>query len=79
MKSAGWDLVRYLKDRLKNLCYLKIDGSFIKDIVTNSFHESVVIGITNTAHNIGLKVVAEFVETEKTQKKIEELGIDYSQ
>lgn len=59
--------------------YIKIDGSFIKQIDTdlNSFH--IAKTIADFSKNIGAKVIAEYVHSESVYKKVLELGIDYSQ
>lgn len=41
-KSSGWGRTEELKKRLKNLHYLKIDGSFIRDIDINGEHYAIV-------------------------------------
>lgn len=58
---------------------LKIDGSFIKEIYQNDTKEKIVTAIVSFAKSLGIKTVAEFVENEEIYKKVDELGIDYSQ
>ncbi len=58
---------------------LKIDGKYIRDLVTNPRDYIIAKTITEFAHSLGIKVVAEFVEDAEIQAKVEELGIDYSQ
>ncbi len=43
---------------------LKLDGSFVKDIVCNPDHLAIANTIVTMAHQLGLKIVAEMVETE---------------
>ncbi|RXK01178.1 hypothetical protein CRU98_01640 [Arcobacter sp. CECT 8986] len=59
--------------------FLKIDGSLIKNIITNPFSQNLVESIVLFAKKQNIKVIAEFVENEQIYKKVKELGIDYSQ
>ena len=58
---------------------IKIDGKYIRDLVDNPRDYAIAKAITDFAHSLGVGVVAEFVEDEAIQTKVEELGIDYSQ
>jgi EAL domain-containing protein (putative c-di-GMP-specific phosphodiesterase class I) len=58
---------------------IKIDGSLIKDILTNSFSQSMVKSIVTFAKEQNLKTVAEFVENEEIYNMLKTLGVDYSQ
>ncbi len=58
---------------------LKIDGSLIRDIDTNSYSQSVVKSIVTFAKEQNLETIAEFIENEAIFSKVKELGIDYSQ
>ena len=57
----------------------KIDGSLIKNILTDKKSEMIVQTMVVFAKKAGMRVVAEFVENEEVYKKISELGIDCSQ
>ncbi|RVU84842.1 EAL domain-containing protein [Leucothrix sargassi] len=59
--------------------YLKIDGSFIRDICTNEIDEIVVQSITSAAKAMKILTVAEYVNTPEVLAKIKELGVDYAQ
>ncbi|MCF6309631.1 MAG: bifunctional diguanylate cyclase/phosphodiesterase [Sulfurimonas sp.] len=59
--------------------YLKIDGSFIKNILTDEKSLIIVEAIVLICKRSDIKVIAEFVHCKEVQEKIEELGIDYSQ
>ena len=59
--------------------YLKIDGAFIKNIVTDRNSQIIVNAIIYLCKESNIKIIAEFVHNEEVQKKVAELGIDYSQ
>jgi diguanylate cyclase (GGDEF)-like protein len=59
--------------------YLKIDGAFIKNIVTDKNSQVIVNAIVYLCKHSNIKIIAEFVHNEAVQKKVLELGIDYSQ
>jgi len=59
--------------------YIKIDGSFIKELTKSSSHQLVVKSIVDFAKKSGIKTIAEHVESEEVYKIVKELGIDYSQ
>lgn len=62
-----------------NADYIKIDGSLIKDILTNKNTEEIVITLIHFAKRQGFKTIAEFVSSKEIFEKVKELGIDYAQ
>ncbi|MEM7504167.1 MAG: EAL domain-containing protein [Pseudomonadota bacterium] len=75
--GAGLSSFAYLKNFQVDT--LKIDGSFIRDIIENRISESMVAAITQVAKVMELETVAEFVESKETKKLIKKLGVDYAQ
>jgi len=59
--------------------YVKIDGTFIKDIDTNRNDYAMTRSINDLAHFLGQKTIAESVENVAIIKKLEEIGVDYLQ
>ena len=59
--------------------FIKIDGSFIKNIDTNNKSYEIAKALTVFGHSIGAELVAEFVHSKAIQEIIELIGIDYSQ
>ncbi|MEB5887477.1 EAL domain-containing protein [Enterobacter roggenkampii] len=68
-------------ERLRNLNIdlLKIDGSFIKNILVNDFDRSAVKSFCEIAKIKNAKVVAEFVENGEVMEFLMSLGIDFFQ
>ncbi|EHN8904190.1 sensor domain-containing phosphodiesterase [Enterobacter asburiae] len=58
---------------------LKIDGSFIRNIVNNSLDYQIVASICHLARMKKMLVVAEYVESEEIRSAVHALGIDYVQ
>ena len=58
---------------------VKIDGSFVRDMLTNPRSEATVRGIIELARGHGLETVAEYVETEAVAAALRKLGVDYAQ
>ncbi|HEX5757305.1 MAG TPA: EAL domain-containing protein [Arenimonas sp.] len=75
--GAGFCSFAYL-DSL-DVDYFKIDGSFVRKIESSPLSLSIVRAITDIAHNIGKRTVAEFVETDSIRARLTELGVDYAQ
>jgi EAL domain-containing protein (putative c-di-GMP-specific phosphodiesterase class I) len=58
---------------------IKIDGSFISNIIDNPIDFATVKSICDIAKSAGQEIVAEFVENENIVEVLIELGIDYGQ
>lgn len=66
---------------LKNLPvdYIKIDGSFIRNIETDPVSYSIVRAVTDIGHQLGLQVVAEWVADDRARDLLRGLSVDYAQ
>ena len=59
--------------------YVKIDKSFIDDIVHDQKHCDIVEAIVTMTHRLGMKVIAEGIETEAQANLVRKLGCEYAQ
>jgi diguanylate cyclase (GGDEF)-like protein/PAS domain S-box-containing protein len=59
--------------------FLKIDGSFIRDIAVNPVHRAMVEAIHKVGQVIGVKTIAEFVEDAATLDVVNNIGINFAQ
>ena len=75
--GTGFSSFYYLKTM--SFDYIKIDGAFIQRIETNKEDKIFVKALSEVAHALGKKTIAEFVETEATINILKELHIDYAQ
>lgn len=75
--GTGLSSFAYLKNF--NVDTLKIDGGFVRDITSNRISESMVAAITQVAKVMGLKTIAEYVETKATEECVRKLGVDFAQ
>lgn len=66
---------------LKNLPvdYLKIDGSFVHDMIDDSIDHAMVEAINQVGHIMGIGTIAECAESEEVVNMLRELGVDYAQ
>ena len=71
---ASFGYLRQLK-----VDYLKIDGSFVKDMRHDATDRAMVEAIHNIGHVMGLKTIAEWVEDEETRELLRTIGVDYAQ
>ncbi|MGZ8135843.1 MAG: putative bifunctional diguanylate cyclase/phosphodiesterase [Methylococcaceae bacterium] len=75
--GTGYSSLAYL--RKMPLSEIKIDRSFVMDI-TKSENDSVIVNATiNLAHNLGLQVTAEGVESQEVMTKLKDYGCDVAQ
>jgi diguanylate cyclase (GGDEF)-like protein/PAS domain S-box-containing protein len=75
--GTGYSSLAYLK-RLP-VQEIKIDKSFVHDMTTNENDAVIVRSTIDLGHNLGLKVVAEGVETEEVWGRLVDLGCDLAQ
>ncbi len=75
--GTGYSSLAYLKTL--PVSELKIDRSFVQEMMQGESDAKIVHLIANLSHNLGLTVVAEGVEDEATWNKIAELGCDVVQ
>jgi len=75
--GSGLSSFGYLKQLPVDV--MKIDGQFIKDIDKSDVAKEMVRAMHHVARAMGLKTVAEFVETEEVVKALASIGVDYAQ
>ena len=66
---------------LKNLSvdFLKIDGAFVRDMVSSPVQRALVESIHQIGQVMGIRTIAESVENRQTLDVLREIGVDYVQ
>ena len=59
--------------------YLKIDGTFVKEMHINKIDHAMVRSIHSVAEAMSIKTVAEFVENEEILSELKSIGVHYGQ
>ena len=75
--GAGLSSFNYLKNLPVN--YLKIDGSFIRNIDTDSMDQAMVKSMIELGKTLGVATVAEYVTSEDIALCLTKMGVDYLQ
>ena len=75
--GAGASSFGYLKNLKVDL--LKIDGSFIRDVLDDPLDAAAVRCFVDVARVLGVKTVAEFVDQPAVLQYVRDLGVDYAQ
>jgi diguanylate cyclase (GGDEF)-like protein/PAS domain S-box-containing protein len=75
--GTGYSSLAYLKQF--DIDYLKIDKSFVKNLAPNSQDKVLCEAIIVMAHTLGIKVIAEGIETAQQHQLLKDMGCDFAQ
>lgn len=75
--GIGLSSLSYL--RMLPVDYLKIDGSFVRNLDKDTYNVAMVQAIRALAHSLGKKTIAEYVENDRVLKILHELEVDCGQ
>lgn len=75
--GTGFSSFAYLKHLPVDL--IKIDGTFVRDILDDPVDQAMVRSINHIAHSLGKKTVAEFVENAEILALLQDIGVDLVQ
>lgn len=75
--GSGYTSFHQLKDLAVDI--VKIDGSFIRDLLTDKVSQNFVKSVVNICQEKNIKVVCEFVENEEVCRYLSNLGVHYMQ
>jgi diguanylate cyclase (GGDEF)-like protein/PAS domain S-box-containing protein len=75
--GSGLSTFDYLKKL--DVDFVKLDGSLIRDVATSRVSQAMVHAVNYVAHVMGMKSIAEFVETDAILQTLRNLSVDYAQ
>jgi len=75
--GAGYTSFNYLKEIPAD--FIKIDGSFVKDINLNPANYAITRTIVDLTHELGMRSIAEWAETHDTVASLIDLRVDFAQ
>jgi diguanylate cyclase (GGDEF)-like protein/PAS domain S-box-containing protein len=75
--GTGMSSFVYLKEL--EVQYLKIAGPFVRNMATSTLDEAIVRNFAAFARQMGLRTIAEWVETDRAVKLLREMKVDYAQ
>ena len=75
--GSGFSSYSYLKNLPVD--QVKIDGSFVKDILVDPIDMAMVNSIKDVAKAMGMETVAEFVESTEIMVELGKMGVDFAQ
>jgi len=75
--GAGMSSFGYLKHLPVD--FIKIDGSFVKDVAKDPVAVAMVRAINDVGHVMGKKTIGEFVDGETVLRTLRDIGVDFAQ
>ncbi|HLF98317.1 MAG TPA: EAL domain-containing protein [Methylococcaceae bacterium] len=75
--GSGYNSFHYLREL--RFEYVKVDGAFVRNILNSQVDYALVENLCRLCKDLGIKTVAEFVESEALWQAIRNMGIDYAQ
>jgi diguanylate cyclase (GGDEF)-like protein len=75
--GSGYNSFHYLREL--HFEFVKLDGDFVRNILTSKIDYSLVNNLSRMCSDLGMLMVAEFVESQEILNALKEMGVHYAQ
>ncbi len=79
LDDFGSGLISFMHLKHLPVDFLKIDGSFVRDMAKDPVDAAMVEAINRIGHVMGIRTIAEAVENQATLERLRDLGVNYAQ
>ncbi len=75
--GSGYNSFHYLREL--RFDFVKLDGAFVRNILNSKIDYALVKNLSRLCQDLGILMVAEFIESEEIMNEIRSMGIEYAQ
>jgi diguanylate cyclase (GGDEF)-like protein len=75
--GSGYNSFHYLREL--HFEFVKLDGDFVRNILASKIDYALVRNLSNLCSDLGMLMVAEFVESQEIMDALKEMGVNYAQ
>jgi diguanylate cyclase (GGDEF)-like protein len=75
--GSGYNSFHYLREL--HFEFVKLDGAFVRNIMSSKIDHSLVSNLSRLCQDLGILMVAEFVESREIMEALQSMGVDYAQ
>ena len=75
--GSGYNSFHYLREL--RFDFVKLDGTFVRNILNSKIDYALVKNLSCLCQDLGILMVAEFIESKEIMEAIQSMGIDYAQ
>lgn len=75
--GSGYNSFHYLREL--QFDFVKMDGEFVRNILLSKIDSSLVRNLSRLCQDLGIRIVAEYVESKEILQALQDMGVDYAQ
>jgi diguanylate cyclase (GGDEF)-like protein len=75
--GSGYNSFHYLREL--HFDFVKLDGAFVRNILNSKIDNALVSNLSRLCQDLGILMVAEFIESREIMEAIQAMGVDYAQ
>lgn len=75
--GSGYNSFHYLREL--HFDFVKLDGAFVRNVLNSRIDHALVSNLSRLCQDLGILMVAEFIESKEIMEAIQAMGVDYAQ